>query len=148
MEVDAGEVFSIINSFENKSTCDTKMSALKIANTSFDFTITLGMLINTSFREGVFPDQMKLAKVIPVHKGGAKTDVGNYRPRLLLSTLSKIYEKLIYNRILNFLEKITNYMKHNMGLDLCSHVSMPYSKLHSRFAKQSADFFFITDRFF
>ena len=85
MEVDSGEVFSIINNFENKSTHDTRMSALKIANTSFNFTKTLAMLINISFREGVFPEQMKLSKVIPVHKGGAKSDVSNYRPIALLS---------------------------------------------------------------
>ena len=85
MEVDAGEVFSIINNFENKSTRDTKMIALKIANTSFNFTKTLAMLINISFREGVFPEQMKLSKVVPVHKGGAKSDVSNYRPIALLS---------------------------------------------------------------
>ena len=69
MEVDAGEVFNIIESFENKSTRDTKMSALKIANKSFNFTNILAMVINKSFREGVFPEQMKLSKVIPVHKG-------------------------------------------------------------------------------
>ena len=80
------------------------MSALKIANTSYNFTQTLAMVINKSFQEGVFPDQMQLAKVIPIHKGGSKTDVGNYRPISLLNIFSKIYEKLMHNRILKFLE--------------------------------------------
>ena len=63
------------------------------------------MLINKSFHEGVFPEQMKLAKVIPVYKSGTKSDLSNYRPIALLSIFSKIYEKLMYNRIMNFLEK-------------------------------------------
>ena len=62
------------------------------------------MIINKSLRKRVFPEQMKLAKVIPVHKGGTKTDIGNYRPISLLATFSKIYEKLMHTRILNFLE--------------------------------------------
>ena len=107
--MDPSEIFSIINNFKNKSTRDTKISALKIANTSYSFTSTLAIVINKSFREGVFPEQMKLAKVIPVHKGGTKTDTGNYRPisllLIVLDTLSKIYEKLMHSRILNFLEQ-------------------------------------------
>ena len=87
-----------------KSTRDTKIEALKIANTSFVFTHTLAMIINMSFQQGVFPDQMKTAKVIPIYKEGAKTDVGNYRPISLLTSFSKIYEKLMHCRILKFLD--------------------------------------------
>ena len=115
MEVEPGEVFKIINSFKNKSTRDTKISALKIANTSYSFTSTLAMVINKSFREGVFPEQMKLAKVIPLHKGGTKTDIGNYRPISLLDTFSKIYEKLMHTRILDFLQQNNSLYESQYG---------------------------------
>ena len=113
--MDPSEVFSTINSFRNKSTRDTKISAIKIANTSYSFTSTLAKVINKSFHEGVFPEQMKLAKVIPVHKGGTKTDIGNYRPISLLNTLSKIYEKLMHARILNFLEQNESLYENQYG---------------------------------
>ena len=61
-------------------------------------------IINASFEEGVFPSQLKLAKVIPIHKNGAKNSVSNYRPISLLSSFSKIFEKLMHSRIYNFLE--------------------------------------------
>ena len=67
--VDAGEIHAIINNFELKATLDTKISALKIANESFNFTTALTNVINKSFSQGVFPDQMKIARVIPIHKG-------------------------------------------------------------------------------
>ena len=102
--VDEGEVYKTIQSFKNKSTRDTKIEALKIANTSFVFTRTLAMIINMSFQQGVFPEQMKTAKVVPIHKEGSKTDVGNYRPISLLTSFSKIYEKLMHCRILKFLD--------------------------------------------
>ena len=114
-EVDPGEVYGIINNLKNKATRDTKISALKIANKSYSFTSTLAMIINKSFREGVFPEQMKLAKVIPVHKGGTKTDRGNYRPISLLDTFSKIYERLMHTRILNFLEKNNSLYEDQYG---------------------------------
>ena len=102
--VSAGEVHDIIKSFKNKTTRDTKIEALKLANLSFNFTNALAKIINKSFQQGVFPEQMKTARVIPIHKEGSKTDVSNYRPISLLTSFSKIYEKLMHYRILKFLE--------------------------------------------
>ena len=54
---------------------------------------------------GVYPDKLKIAKVIPIHKKGSKTDVSNYRPISILSCINKIYEKLICKRLYKFLSK-------------------------------------------
>ena len=70
--VDPGEVHQIINNFQNKTTMDSKMSALKIANDSFSFTHALSKIVNRSFSEGIIPTQFKTAKVIPIHKEGKK----------------------------------------------------------------------------
>ena len=102
--VDAGEVHEVIKQFKNKSTRDTKITSLKIANTSYNFTRTLASIINKSFQEGIFPEQMKVARVTLIFKEGSKADVNNYRPISLLNTFSKIYEKLMYRRITSFLE--------------------------------------------
>ena len=102
--VDPSEVYEVIKQFKNKYTRDTGISALKIANTSYNFTSTVAKMINKSFSEGVFPRQLKNARVIPVFKEGSKCEVENYRPISLLSSLSKIYEKLMHNKIMNFLE--------------------------------------------
>ena len=62
-------------------------------------------IINTSFRTGVFPEDMKLAKVIPLFKKENKHLVGNYRPISLLNVFSKITEKLMYRRLYSFLSR-------------------------------------------
>ena len=103
-EVDASEVHRTIKNFKNKSTSDTRISALKIANESYSFTTVLANIINKSFKEGVFPEQLKTAGVVPIHKEGSKTDVSNFRPISLLKTFSKIFEKVMHVRILSFLE--------------------------------------------
>ena len=47
---------------------------------------------------------MKIAKVIPIFKKGDKQEVNNYRPISLLTGISKILEKIIYTRLINFLQ--------------------------------------------
>ena len=60
-------------------------------------------IFNLSFATGIFPDLMKLAKVIPIFKTGSKLLVNNYRPISLLSVFSKIFEKLVHKQLNDFL---------------------------------------------
>ena len=62
-------------------------------------------IINESFQTGIFPDKMKLAKVIPLFKKGCALSASNYRPISILSVFSKITEKVMYERLNTFLEK-------------------------------------------
>ena len=48
---------------------------------------------NLSFSTGIFPSEMKMAKVIPLFKNGNKSDFSNYRPISLLSQFSKVFGK-------------------------------------------------------
>ena len=51
--------------------------------------------INCCINDGVFPNELKLADVIPVHKGNESTCKENYRPISLLPVLSKVVEKFL-----------------------------------------------------
>ena len=64
----------------------------------------LTYLFNTSIVGGKFPDKMKIAKVIPLFKGGNKSIVSNYRPISLLSGFSKMLEKIVSNQLIHYLE--------------------------------------------
>ena len=65
----------------------------------------LSELINLSFAQGKFPTILKIAKVIPIHKKGDKSECGNYRSIFLISNISKLLEKLVHERLYSFLEK-------------------------------------------
>ena len=65
----------------------------------------LEYIYNKFMLTGIVPENLKLAKVIPVYKKGSKTEVSNYRSISLLNTFNKIFEKLIYKRIYSFLKK-------------------------------------------
>ena len=64
------EILKHISSLKNKSTSDTKVSALKTASGVMEFNYTLSDVINCSFNNGIFPNQLKVAKVVPIHKNG------------------------------------------------------------------------------
>lgn len=64
----------------------------------------LSHVINLSLCNGVFPDCWKTASVVPIHKSGPKTEPSNYRPISLLPVFSKILEKVVNKRLVNFLE--------------------------------------------
>ena len=65
----------------------------------------LSELINLSFTTGIFPDMLKIAKVIPIYKAESKLLCNNYRPISLLSNISKIIEKLMHSRLNMFLSE-------------------------------------------
>lgn len=67
--------------------------------------LIIAHLANLCFRKGVFPAQLKLSIITPVHKGGDGDDVNNYRPISVLPVISKILEKLINIRLLSFLNR-------------------------------------------
>ena len=48
---------------------------------------------------GIFPDDWKTAKILPVFKEGNKTDCGNYRPMFVISVVAKLFEGLVYNQL-------------------------------------------------
>ena len=66
--------------------------------------VDVAILINESFETGIFPDKLKIAKVIPVFKKGLTSKNSNYRPISLLSIFSKLFEKLMHKRLYRFLE--------------------------------------------
>lgn len=65
----------------------------------------IALLFNESLNQGIFPNVLKLGKVIPIRKGDSLFEVSNYRPISLLPIISRIFEKLMYSRLITFLNK-------------------------------------------
>ena len=60
-------------------------------------------------------NSFKVAKVVPIFKGGRKTDIGQYRPISLVSNIGKVLEKIVKKRIVKFLEKTNFFFKNQFG---------------------------------
>lgn len=75
-------------------------------------------IINLSFKTGIVPEKFKLGKVIPIFKKENNLLPENYRPITLLSSLNKILEQVMYNRIYSFLIKHDILYKYQFGFRL------------------------------
>ena len=76
----------------------------------------LVIIFNKSISKGVFPELLKIAKVIPIYKKDDANFAKNYRPVSLLSVFDKIIEKLVYKRVQSFLSKHNVLYKYQYGL--------------------------------
>ena len=63
-------------------------------------------LVNSSITSGVFPDQLKLAQVIPLFKKLDPLDVKNYRPVSILPIISKVFEKVLSEQLSEYFDNI------------------------------------------
>jgi hypothetical protein len=98
------EVSNIINSLSESTACDLNFLSTKlIKKFSTELAIPLSIVINESIINGIFPDELKISRVTPVFKSGDKCDPNNYRPIAILPVFSKIFERVIYSRLIDFL---------------------------------------------
>ena len=72
--------------------------------------------MDESINLGIFPDKLKYAIVIPIHKKGAHTDLSNYQPIFLLSVFSKICEKSMFRRLYEYLDNLNTFYHLQFGL--------------------------------
>ena len=109
------DIRTVISSLKNSSPGFDGIPSF-VANQCIDYFIEpLTYIINMPFMEGVFPSELQLAKVIPIFKSGDSTKMCNYRPISILSFFSKIFEKLMYNIVNNFLYKNEVMYKYQFG---------------------------------
>jgi hypothetical protein len=100
------EIEKIIKSFKPKNSCGYDEISPRILKASSPFISSpINYICNKMLREGVFPERLKYAQIIPLYKSGDKYDMTNYRPISLLTSFSKIFETIIHSRALDHLNK-------------------------------------------
>ena len=72
-------------------------------------------ILNNSITKGIFPECLKTAKVIPLFKKGDESLCSNYRPISLLSCFHKLFEKIIKEKLLDFLYRNNVLYKYQFG---------------------------------
>ena len=113
---DIDEIRKIILSLKsNKAGGHDRIKPGLIKECSEVVTGPIAHIINLSLKSGIVPQKLKIAKVTPVFKKEDKTDPGNYRPISLLSTINKILEKIMYKRVISFLNKFKLLYKYQFG---------------------------------
>lgn len=102
--VTENEIKSLLNSFKPTSPGYDDIPPKLLRLTSEFIAAPLCYTINLSFKTGIFPSKLKIAKVTPIYKTGDVKETNNYRPISILLAFSKIFEKCIASRLTNYLE--------------------------------------------
>ena len=98
------EIVDAINELKNSNGIN-QVSTNILKEMAFEISDPLFHILNLCIREGYFPSELKLGCITPIFKKGDKFTMSNYRPVCSLSPFSKIFERIIYNRMLQFIDK-------------------------------------------
>ena len=97
-------VLKIIKQFKPKNSCDIQgVSTKMIKFVGSEIAAPLSHIFNISLSSGVFPSKLKQCRVIPIFKSGDQLECDNYRPISLLSSISKILEKIVAGKLVHHL---------------------------------------------
>ena len=105
-----------INNLPTKNSCgydDVSSKLLKVIAPVIIKPLTL--LINQVLNTGLFPDKLKIAKVIPIYKKGDPHLFENYRPISLLPTISKVLEKIIHKQLSSYFDEYGLFFPNQYG---------------------------------
>ena len=111
-------VMKVINNLNVAKTCQVNDIPTKVIKINKDiFANFITDHFNYCIANGEFPDELKHADVIPVHKKNEKCNKTNYRPVSILTNISKIYEKLLYNQLSKYFGSLlaTNQCRFQKG---------------------------------
>ena len=99
-EVNVDNINIILNSMSaNKATGLDDVSPMFLKYGARVIAPMITHIVNMSIRQGIIPDDLNRARVIPIHKKGRRTDPSMYRPISLLSTISKVIENVIHDQV-------------------------------------------------
>ena len=105
-EITTQDVMCIISKLPNKkSTGHDGISTETIKILSAVISPTLSIIINKCIINGTVPDEIKVSKTKPLFKKGDVTLLNNYRPISLLPSLSKIFERVLFNQLYEYFER-------------------------------------------
>ena len=99
------ELLKIISDMKNTTAGHDNINMRIIKSSKYYLLSPLLHICNICLSSGIFPDDLKIAKIIPIYKKGDKDTFSNYRPISILPALSKVLEKLLYKRLVSFLDK-------------------------------------------
>ena len=110
------EIIKLAGDLKASHSCGCDDIDPSIAKSSIKYIAPLlSSIINCSLDTGVFPSDLKMARVIPLFKSGEKNKVTNYRPISILPYFSKFFEKVMCNRLYNYFNKFSLFNNGQFG---------------------------------
>ena len=129
-EVSSEEVKKVIKYLNKKKSAISSCIPVKVLIDSVDTYLPIFTdIVNSSIRNGTFPEELNLDEVTPLFKNADPFEKVNYIPVSLLSHVSKVYERIIFNQISTYIEPcfpslLTGFQNHNTQRSLLKMVEL------------------------
>ena len=105
-QITTAQIIKIVKKLVNGKASGIHNIPNKVLKDSIDIIAPmLRDIFNLSIMTSSFPDELKILKVVAVHKAGDKEDPYNYRPIAVLPTIARVFEKLIYGELYYYFTK-------------------------------------------
>ena len=137
--VNETEVITILKEFNSPSPGWDSISPKIVKQTYTCFLEPLVHICNISILHGVFPNELKIAKVLPLYKGGNSKLLVNYRPESVLPVFSKLLERLMYGRITEFINENDVLYNLQFGFRKNPSTTIALTLLHDKISKSLFD---------
>jgi len=136
--VTSHDILNITVKLKSKNSTDYNNMSSKLMKATIQNTVhPLTHIINLSLEKGIFPNDMKISRVVPILKKGDKQDFTNYRPISILPTFSKILEKVVAKKLINFLESTNAFYVHQYGFRPGHNTTHPIIHLLNKIAEEN-----------
>ena len=121
-KIQPNQIIKLLSKLKNGKASGLNLISNKFLKISKDIIAqSLCDIFNASIESKTFPDDFKIAIVTPIFKEGEKDELGNYRPISVISSVARVFEKLIYYQLYEF------FTKH----DVLGHNQWEFRSLHS-----------------
>ena len=100
------EIKRLIGKLPNKGSSGfDKIDNILLKKLNLEVATQISIITNASIAQGIFPELMKNALIVPLYKAKSRELVTNYRPISLLLTISKLMEKIVYKQVYDYLNQ-------------------------------------------
>ena len=99
---------------KNSTGCDGLSNTL-FKSIKLNLVKTITLIVNQMLTTGIFPDKLKIAKVIQLFKNGDKTIFSHYKPISLLPSIARLFEKVIYQQLYEYFEDSNLFYESQYG---------------------------------
>ena len=106
IEITDNKMLNIISTIKKSASGFEELPAFVMKQCSKLYAKQLCHVLSLSIRQGVFPNELKLAKVLPIYKSDDKRQLKNYKPISVLPFISKVLKKIVADSVIDFLEEV------------------------------------------
>ena len=114
-EITCDEVLTTIYSLKNNNKHKEEIPTILLKHLGPKMSVILTALFNNFVTNSVFPDSLKLGKIIPIYKKGPRDNIDNYRQITIQNPVTKSFEKITSNRLTEFFESKSILAKEQYG---------------------------------